>query len=363
LKAFARVFALAPDCHATGRHRSVWQRHFYDGLQAALPSVVLPHGIDFGWARPASQAPLGPSPERRACAERLWDQIRAAHLERGLDAVISYCFGADVEPSLIERTVEIGVPWINFFCDSTYAFDLVERVARVASLNWFPERAAERDYRALGRPVLCRPYAVHAAALADATCETAEHALGFVGVATGDRVFRLAGLRLFGCATAVRGHGWQRTRATTAAPARPRRVDPRTRVGVAERLLAGALIPVIARGARPLADDEMVAFLSSCRVVLGLNEGRDRRSYLKLRDVEFPGHGCCVLTQHNEDVEHAFEIGREVMTFRSVGEAAALVRRSVRHPAQARAMGQAARRRVLAEHTWPARLVELARAL
>jgi spore maturation protein CgeB len=111
----------------------------------------------------------------------------------------------------------------------------------------------------------------------------------------------------------------------------------------------------------------MAPFLSRCRVVLGLNEGRDRQgvyqSYMKLRDVEFPGYGCCYLTQHNEDVAHAFDIGSEVLTFRHAAEAASLVRRSVQHPAEARAMGQAARRRVLAEHTWAARLVELARVL
>jgi spore maturation protein CgeB len=134
-----------------------------------------------------------------------------------------------------------------------------------------------------------------------------------------------------------------------------------------ERVLARVLTPVVRRGGRSLADDEMVPFLSRCRVVLGLNEGRDihgnYRSYLKLRDVEFPGYGCCYLTQHNEDVEHAFEIGREVLTFRDAAEAASLVRRSARHPAQAQAIGQAGRRRVLADHTWAARLRELAGAL
>ena len=197
-------------------------------------------------------------------------------------------------------------------------------------------------------------------------CETAEHALGFVGAPTGNRVLRLAGLRLLGCRTEVRGEGWQRANAAPAAP-RPWRADRRARGRLGERILVRALKPLVRSGARPLGDEEMVPFLSRCRVVLGLNEGRDTqgayRSYLKLRDVEFPGYGCCYLTQHNEDVEHAFEVGREVLTFRHSAEAASLVRRSVRHPRAARAMGLAARRRVLAEHTWAARLAELARAL
>jgi glycosyl transferase family 1 len=369
LKPFVRVFALAPDCHTSGRYQRVWQRHFYDGLQAALPSVVVPEAVDFEWARPVSALTPGPSPDRSAVTERLWDQIGASHAARGLDAVISYCFSTDIDPALIERTVHLGVPWINFYCDSTYAFDYVEALARVTSLNWYPEHSADARYRALGRPRLCRPYAVHPGALPEAGCETAEHALGFVGTPNGSRIRHLAGLLLFGRRAAVRGEGWRRQRAAPAAPRpqRPPSPDFRTRGRLGERILVRALMPLVRDGARPLADDEIVPFLSRCRVVLGLNEGRDLngvyQSYMKLRDVEFPGHGCCYLTQHNADVEHAFDVGRELLTFRHVAEAASLVRRSVRHPEDARAIGRAARRRVLAEHTWAARLVELARAL
>jgi glycosyl transferase family 1 len=347
----------------------VWRRHFYDGLQAVLSSVVLPTALDFGWARPPVHVAPGPSPERDTISERLWSQIHAAHAQRGLDAIISYCFTSDVDPALVARTVELGVPWINFFCDSTYAFDRVEALARVTSLNWFPEGAAAPHYRALGRPVLCRPYAVHPAALPEASCATAEYPLGFVGAPNGNRILHLAGLRLFGCPTAVRGEGWRPGPAvqSRARPLRPSATDVRARGRLRERILARVLMPLVRDAARPLTYDEMAPFLSRCRVVLGLNEGRDTagryRSYLKLRDIEFPGYGCCYLTQYNGDVERAFEVGREVLTFGHVAEAAALVHRCVRHPEDARAMGQAARRRVLAEHTWAARLAELARAL
>ena len=361
---------MSPDCHAAGRYQRVWQRHFYDGLRTALPGVVMPVGFDFRWARPAAHAPTGPSAERTTTSERLWEQIRAAHAQGGggIDAVISYCFAADVDAGLVARTIELGVPWINFFCDSTYAFDLVERLARVASLNWFPEHAALPRYQALGRPFLCRPYAVNPAALPDAHCETADHALGFVGAPTGNRVIRLATLQLLGCGAAVRGEGWRRSDAVRQrSNSLTRPMDRRMRGSLVERVLVRALTPLVRGDAQPLADDAMAPFLSSCRVVLGLNEGRDLhgsyQSYMKLRDVEFPGYGCCYLTQHHPDMEHAFDVGREVLTFRHAVEAASHVRRCARHPDEARAVGQAARRRVLADHTWSARLTELAAAL
>src|SRR5205814_7176696 len=130
----------------------------------------------------------------------------------------------------------------------------------------------------------------------------------------------------------------------------PARSDLRLSGRLAERLLVRVLRPLVRSGVHPLSQEEMTRFLSRCRVVLGLNEGRDRqgvyRSYMKLRDVEFPGYGCCYLTQDNDDVHRAFEVGREVLTFRDAAEAASLVRRSVREPAAARAMGQAAGRRL-----------------
>jgi hypothetical protein len=366
MKALARVFALAPDAHARGnRYAELWRRHFYEGIQAALSSVVLPEAVNFTWARPAAEAREG-MPERAETSERLWDQIRSAHAVRGLDAVISYCFSSDVEPALVARTVEMGVPWVNFFCDSLYAFDRVSALAGVTSLNWFPESGAEASYRALGRPVLCRPYALHPQALPLAGCVDAQYPLGFVGAPTGNRVIRLAALSLMGCRVAVRGEGWRPSQNATPPPHRTS-WDQRDRGRLRERILVRLLKPLLSAAGGGSFESELGPFLSRCRVVLGLNEGRDRRgvyqSYLKFRDLEFPGYGCCYMTQRNDDVERAFDVGREVLTFQRVHEAAETIRRTTKEPARARSIGEAGRRRVLAEHTWAARLAEIGRAL
>jgi hypothetical protein len=368
MQRFRRIFALVPDCHAgAGRHAGLWRRHFYEGMAGVVPEVIFPVDVDFTWARPAHMARAGPAPERTRASERLWQQIRMA----GADAVISYCFATDLDLGLVRRTIESGVPWVNFYCDSVGAFDRVESLARTVSLNWFPECEAESRYRAVGRPWLCRPYALNPHVLAESICNQAVHSVAFVGAAYAHRVIALASLRLRGCRVTVRGDGWRprppspTPTARRPAPARaPRgpRVDGRLR----ERVLASVLRPLVAGGG-PLDAGELPGFVSTCRIILGLNGVRDAsgnyRSYLKSRDVEFPGYGACYLTEHNEDIARAFDVGREVLTFRSLTEAAARAKEIGANAARAREIGRAARRRVLEEHTWTARLAELARCL
>ena len=363
MRSLSRLFALAPDCHASGnRFAGVWQRHFYDGLAGAAPEVVFPRDVDFTWARPAAVVASGAA-QRAEMSERLRAQIAAARP----DAVVSYCFANDIEPDLVRDTVAAGIPWVNFYCDSTYAFDRVAGLAREASLNWFPESEAEPRYRALGRALLCRPYAVNAAALPESVCAEALHRIGFVGAARPGRLMQLAGLAALGCRVEVRGPGWRRASGPPAADAAAGSFGRlRWLIRPGERLI-GRLLRSVVRPGGQLDDRELAGFVSRCRLILGLNEGRfgprHVASYLKLRDVEFPGYGACYLTQHNADVARAFEVGREVLTFRTLPEAAALARDYAARPRLAEAIGRAGRRRVLGEHTWVTRLGEIARAL
>jgi hypothetical protein len=349
-----RVFVLVPDCHVAGwRYASVWRRHFYDGLVQAGVTVIRPHDLDFAWARPPQthdhQAASAP---RASTSEKLLAQILGA--DGGPpQAVLSCCFSHDVEPDLVDRVRAAGIPWINFFCDSLYAFDRVEALAARTSLNWFVESEAVERYRALGVPFVCAPYAVNPDALPDAACLAPERGLLFVGSANRRRIGSAALIRLAGADLHVRGWGWREALESLPGrrPAASSWVKRGTRTAV--RTLLGSRIGGY------LDDDALAGELRRTAVVLGLNEGGtgpDARSYLKLRDLEFPGMGCCCLTQDHPDLAAVFALGREITTFRSPWEAARLAKDLARHPAECHAIGRRARARVLREHTWSARL-------
>ncbi len=352
-----RIFALVPDCHvAGGRYSGVWRRHFYDGLVQAGVKVVLPRNIDFSWARPPQTVDPSLTADARAqVSEALLDQILTA--DGGPpQAVLSCCFSHDIELDLVDRVRSAGIPWVNFFCDSLYAFDWVSALAARTSLNWFVESEAEDRYRALGVPCLRAPYALNPDALPDVSCDIPSTSLLFIGSAHRQRIRTASLMRLGGVDIRIRGWGWPE-----AFAPRPLRAlvstDMLREVGRAamKKLLGG-------RVGGYLTAKAMLDELRQSTVVLGLNEGgvgAGSCSYLKLRDLEFPGMGCCYLAQHHQDLAAAFDLGREVITFRSLWEAIQLTKDLARHPSACREIGRRARARVLGEHTWAARLPKI----
>jgi hypothetical protein len=367
VKPFRNVFSIVPDCHAaTGHYRLLWQRHFYDGLRREVDLLVTPKNVNFEWSRTATATEL-PNKFRSETSEMLGKQIEAAHQAHGLDAVISYCYSRDVEIDLVKHTIQMGVPWINFFCDSTHRFSLVEALAKTTSLNWFPESAAIPKYRTLGKPLACLPYALNPDYLPQLTVRTPSYPMSFVGLPTTNRITQLGCLLLLGCPVEIRGKGWVEPEThpfANAAPLWRRFLKSVKQRGLSEKVVRRLVWPIVRRRARgPLDDSEFYDFLRCSQLVLGLNQGCDemgrRASYLKFRDLEFPGYGCCYLSEHNEDIEKIFEIGKEILTYGNLIEAARIVRRILRNPQQIQQTGLAGRRRVLADHTWATRLEQL----
>jgi hypothetical protein len=368
MKPLRTVFCIVPDCHSSGHYSRLWRRHFYNGLEDVVEALLTPVDTDFSWARSPQPAPAeAVSALRTQTSERLWEQIRAAREERGIDAVISYAFSQDFDLELVERTTKSGVPWINFYCDSTHRFPEVAELARRTSLNWFPEHAAVDRYREVGAASFCRPFALNPKHLPDLSLDIVKRRVAFIGVPSANRITQLGILRCLGVKAEIRGHGWRESTADVfynAKPARKRLWQAIRQRGLGEKAARRLLWPIVRRQAEgPLDEAEFAGFVQTTEVVLGLNQGRDGegrfQSYMKFRDLEFPGYGCCYLTERNPDIESAFEIGKEILATTTLREMAGVIRELARSPDRIRAIGLAGRRRVLSDHTWFTRLREL----
>ena len=80
---------------------------------------------------------------------------------------------------------------------------------------------------------------------------------------------------------------------------------------------------------------------------------------LKARDFECPGAGACYLTTYNWELALHFDIGKEILCYRSVEEIVELFSFYRRRPEACWTIAQAAARRCLNEHTWEKRFRKL----
>ncbi len=187
-----RIFFASP---ATAHQHSLpnsrlWHSNLYDSLIELGHDVVV---FDFDYA--PYNAHLDPAVaadrafielNRPRFGEELLRQFGRARAEAPVDLFFSYFYSAYVEASVIRDIGASGVPTVNWYCNASYQFHLVEEIAPAYDYSLVPERSRLDDYRRVGaNPIYCqeaanpsvyRPYDV-----------VSEFDITFVGQRYGDR--------------------------------------------------------------------------------------------------------------------------------------------------------------------------------
>jgi hypothetical protein len=113
-------------------------------------------------------------------------------------------------------------------------------------------------------------------------------------------------------------------------------------------------------GGRLLTTDVTRLFAQS-KIILGIGTiGHCTDFYaLKLRDFDGPMSGSFYLTHDNPDLRKLYEIGREIETYRDVGECVKKVKWYLEHDVERESIASAGRQRALNDHTWVCRFSDL----
>ena len=117
--------------------------------------------------------------------------------------------------------------------------------------------------------------------------------------------------------------------------------------------------PDISGSARP----EAVYRASMMNLGIGYASPSLALTTLKTRDFECPGAGACYLTTYNWELALHYDIGREILCYRSEEELVELFSFYRRRPDECARIAQAAWRRCLADHTWEKRFRDLFKQL
>ena len=245
--------------------------------------------------------------------------------------------GGPITPGLVRRIkARLDVVFVNFFPDNPLwmiPFECIEAY----DVFFTKERYAMRSLQAVGLrnlhylPMYCVP-GLHHPVTPDAR---------------GGRALRRGGL-------ARR----QPLRLPRAARARAGRL-PAPRVG--RRLVAARRIRPYARrvaGGPVFGHDKLCVYAAS---TLSLNPHHPMNDIVGVntRAFELAAAGSCQVADFKEDLATLFKPGEEVLVYRDLGELKRTLDFHLAHPDEARAIGENARRRALAEHTLRHRVEEM----
>ncbi|MEA2014522.1 MAG: glycosyltransferase, partial [Thermodesulfobacteriota bacterium] len=111
----------------------------------------------------------------------------------------------------------------------------------------------------------------------------------------------------------------------------------------------------------PLSTDDMVRMYSKSKINLGFAgvAGHQDTFCLKGRDFEIPMSGGLYLTEHSPELERVFEIGKEILTYKTLDELVKKIQYLLDHPDEAEAIRKAGHRRAVSEHTWEMRFEKI----
>ena len=276
------------------------------------------HGYDPACSRPAEQ--------RERISRRLEEAFDSANAEGPVDAFIGYLSGANTTLRSLRHIARSGCLVFNLCLDDKLQFP----GKRVGGQFGSPAPIASAiDLNLTNAPSSLVKYSVHGG-LAMFWPEAAlpevhrphdlafEHDVSFAGAAYGRRPHLVEYLRSHGIDVKCFGRGWS---------------------------------------GGELSTGEMIRVYSQSRINLGFSGiGYSRRlKCLKGRDFEVPMAGGLYLTEHNPELRLVYDLGREVVTYRSKSDCLNKIRTLLANPTEAQRIREAGRARALRDHTYRAR--------
>jgi len=399
MRIFAAVRHSTDPCFYYG---GLWSGNFYPALRQ-LGHQIIESEVDLlpvsRFMHIGSNFTPQESEARARVTSQILAEVLAAHKEHPIDLFLSYFYNAHFDSSGFDQLRKLGIPSVNFYCNSIYQFEHVREIAARVDFAWH----AERDARQLYLNVGANPVRVQMGADPDVYRPVnkiqPQNRSCFVGQRYADRDRWMASLIRANIPVDIYGPGWgdagnrsesNRDHGFSEYLGRPQH-QPASRSSYVEALrgmiskqgVVGGigrgvnqwryraetrrLAPIflsLAKGA--ISFDKIAEVFAAYEVCLNFSnvwaDGRPGSTlipHIRLRDFEAPMCRTCYLTGHTDEIGEFYEVGTEIDTYSTADELIDKMRFYLARPDAAEKLREKGYRRAVRDHTWINRFREL----
>ena len=243
------------------------------------------------------------------------DKLSKLHKEVGIDLFIGYLSDRTTFPTVIDIVTNVlKIPSINFSWDDHNKFELHTQIAPYFTLNWTTWKEAVEWYKDIGANALYLAGGSNPRMFKKLENIKKIYPVSFVGQNYGNRTLILKTL-----------------------------------------LREGLDLYVFGKGYKEVSIEKMVEIFNSSIVNLGFAGGwggiNEILKVVKGRDFEIPMSGGFYLTEYHEELEDYYEVGKEIETYRHIGELIDKARYYTNHPEEAEKIAERGHKRALQDHT------------
>lgn len=308
------------------------------------------------------------------------------HKKKPFDLFFAYLTIQDIYPSVVDNIRKLGIPTLNFSCNNTHQFDLVEGISNSFDFNLYSEKDAVKKFNGIDANSIWFPMAANPTYYYPLNVDY-KYDVSFIGAAYAKRAYYIHSLVENGVEIDCFGPNWLVNRPNIGLKKIKKEglrlskvlqalftISPEQRLNLSNEIYNYDLLLHTrqlneGRMHYPCSDEELISIISKSKINLGFLEvfsgiGQYKvQQHLHLREFEIPMCGGLYLTNYSDELGEFYDIGKEVIVFRNEHELLEKVDYYLTHEHSANLVRKAAYERAIKCHTYHERFRTLFKQL